>query len=37
VCPARNLFFSPAFLPLIDPSSTVRLGAVFQEGGRMDP
>ena len=23
VCPARNLFFFPAFLPLIDPSSTV--------------
>ncbi len=23
VCPARNLFFSPAFLPLIDPGSTV--------------
>jgi hypothetical protein len=27
VCPARNLFFSPAFLPLIDPGSTVPPGA----------
>jgi hypothetical protein len=27
VCPARNLFFFPALLPLIDPGSTVPPGA----------